>query len=113
MNKTHAVIKRPGQPAAIELVDTSLDGINTIVEGMSGTAMRARAFFPDGRDLVVHCNDDGLALGLPPNLFRPSDGAPVVGVAIATKVDRDGYALPMTEADAAAALALIAGMEAV
>ncbi|MEK7383040.1 MAG: Ig-like domain-containing protein, partial [Elusimicrobiota bacterium] len=44
---------------------------------------------------------------------RDSLGAPVVGVAIAPKVDRDGYALPMPEADAAAALALIAGMEAV
>lgn len=94
------LIKQPGERPRVMQVEPGLESMQKIVGGNIECGMKAHGFF-DGEDhLIFYVNEDGLRLELPLNLFRPSDGHPIVGAVVAVKTDRQGEDVSMTEEDA-------------
>lgn len=109
-NQKRVVIKRPGQPAAIEMIKPGLEPLQEIVGGYIETGMKAHHFFDDGH-LVAYVNEEGHVRDLPHNILRPSDQWPLAGALVVVKVDEYGDDGEMSEEEAERALQLIASMK--
>jgi len=108
------VIKQPGKPPTIEMIEAGLERVQKLVEGHIDIAMKGRGFFADGGDLVAYVNDEGHVREppMPPNILRPSDGWPLLGPIVVVKNNAHGADVSMTEEEAARALQTISAMRA-
>jgi len=104
------VIKKPGFRPYIKEIDAGLDSLQALVEGYIEVAMRAPNFFGGGDELVCYVNEEGLLKEMPLNIYRPSDGHPLVGPLVAVKTDNQGEDVSMTEEDAERVRSLVGGM---
>ena len=73
-DKILAVIKEPFQKPRTEYIDKGLDTLQKIVQGTITTA-----YLPDMDDVFGYCNDEGLFIGMQPNIYRPEYGDGIVG----------------------------------
>lgn len=73
-NKILAVIKEPYQKSRTEYIEKGVDTLQKIVQGTITTA-----YLPDMDDIHGYCNDEGLFIGMQPNIYRPEYGDGIVG----------------------------------
>ncbi len=83
-NKILAVIKEPFQKPRTEYIEKGLDTLQGIVHGTISSA-----YLPNMDNIFGYCNDEGLLLGMPPNIYRPEYGDGIVGPVVF--VGDDGY----------------------
>lgn len=83
-DKILAVIKEPFQKPRTEYIDKGLDTLQKIVQGTITTA-----YLPEMDDVFGYCNDEGLFIGMQPNIYRPEYGDGIVGPLVF--VGDDGY----------------------
>lgn len=93
------VVKEPKQSSVVKQIDPGFKSLQKVIGGYFETALRGHRFFGDD-DLIVYVDEEGLLKNLPLNFFRLTDNAPIVGVAVAMKVNREGDDVSMTEAEA-------------
>lgn len=75
----------------------TLDWLQAEVGGYIETALTNAM---GGHDrITVWCNDEGHIHGLPSNVFRCTDGHPLVGPLVVTGCDREGNERPLTPAE--------------
>lgn len=107
------VTKLPGEPAAVGHIVDDLPVLQRFVGGWLEAVMKGRGYFGNGlASLVVYGDEEaGLKDPSPPlNLYRPTDGCPLLGPLLAVKVDAEGDHQSMTEAEAARVIELLGTM---
>ena len=99
------VVLEPGKQPEVRESSGSLKKLQNIVDGYIEVALKGPGF-------VVYCNEEGLLKDLPFNCYRPTDGHPLVGTLVATKVDAEGETADMTDSEAEKLRILLATMAA-
>ena len=66
MKKIVAVVKEPYKKAQVVNIDDDLKTLQNIVGGCI-----AAGDLPNMEDIYGFCNDEGLLIGLEPNVYRP------------------------------------------
>jgi len=95
------IVKQPGQDPE----RTEVESLNyKVMQGLVGGCFDlVRIPSPDGdeRTLALYVNDEGLLIGLPPNIRHPHDprGSILVGPIVVSCADEEGEEVPMSEGE--------------
>ena len=90
-DKIIAVVKKPyKKPEKVEIPNT-LEALQSIVGGLITSAD-----LPKINDVFGFCNDEGLLMGLDPNIYRPEYGDAIVGPIVYVGGDNDGNSISLT-----------------
>lgn len=89
--KITAVVKYPYQKPETVEIDNTLEALQNIVGGLITSAD-----LPNIYDVFGFCNDEGLLMGLEPNLYRPEYGDAIVGPAVFVGEGEDGESISLT-----------------
>ena len=89
--KITAVVKNPNKRPQIVEIDNTLEALQDIVGGLITSAD-----LPNMYDVWGFCNDEGLLIGLQPNIFRPEYGDGVVGPIVFVGGGEDGESKSLT-----------------
>lgn len=90
-NKITAVVKYPHKKPKTVEIDNTLEALQDIVGGLITSAD-----LPDIFDVWGFCNDEGLLIGLEPNIFRPEYGDGIVGPIVFVGGGDDGESISLT-----------------
>ena len=94
--KILVVTKSPGEKAKSVSIDNNLKSFQKLLNGGYLQAL-PRAAFPDLKEYIVYCDEDGYAKELPFHfsLFQGTDA--VVGSTIVSKVNNDGDSVSLSD----------------
>lgn len=86
-----AVVKRPYEKPETVEIENTLEALQDIVGGLITSAD-----LPNIYDVWGFCNDEGLLMGLEPNIFRPEYGDGIVGPIVFVGGGDDGESISLT-----------------
>lgn len=90
-NKIIAVVKKPFEKPETVEIDNDYKTLQGIVGGLITSAD-----LPNMPDVFGFCNDEGLLMGLEPNIFRPEYGDGIVGPIVFVGGGDDGESVSLT-----------------
>lgn len=90
-DKIIAVVKYPFQKPETIALEKGLKPLQKIVGGSIDAAD-----LPDIEDVFGYCNDEGLLIGLEPNIYRPEWKDAIVGPIVFTGAGDDGNSISLT-----------------
>ncbi len=92
------VHKKPGEPAAIIQTSDSVEALQALVGGWLELLRRE---LPDGTEIDIWCNEEGLIRELPPNILLADEGCVIHGpIFIARARGEETIGLTELEAEA-------------
>lgn len=92
-NKIRAVIKEPYKKAQVVEIEPKLKTFQSIVDG------HIECFYLPNSDgsAVGYCNEEGLLMGLDPNIYRPEYKDAVVGTVVFVNTNENGEDISLTD----------------
>lgn len=92
MEKLLAVVKEPYKKAEVVNIDDDLETLQKIVGGCI-----AAGDLPDMDDVYGFCNDEGLLIGLQPNVYRPQWKDVLFGPLVFVGAGDEGESVSLTK----------------
>ena len=91
-NKITVIIKQPYRKPEVAEIDNTLKSLQKIVNGYIEAAD-----LPDMDDVYGFCNDEGLLIGMEPNVYRPEWKDVLFGPLVFTGAGIDGECVSLTQ----------------
>lgn len=91
-NKITAIVKNPYRQAEVVEIDNNLEELQKIVGGYIEAV-----YLPNVRNVIGFVNDEGLLIGLEPNIYRPEYKDAFVGPIVFVGNGKNGDSVSLTD----------------